>query len=223
MIRRQAEQIPPEFLEGIAEVVVSPRTVPHPDREGIWTLGECIPLPTEDGFPPYIQSRVVLYHGSFQALARDAAEFDWAAESWETLTHEIRHHVEWRAREPGLEAFDRAAEANYARQDGEPFDPLFYRDGVKLPDGSFQVDDDVFVERVVAAPPDSVRLHWRGDDLEVKVPGEASLPAFLIIQGAPQAPPGELVLVLHKKSAWLELFRRPAVYQAEVEATRLST
>ena len=223
MVRRQAEEIPPEFYEGIAEVVVSPRTVPHPERQDIWTLGECIPLPTEDGYPPYIQSRIVLYHGSFQALAHGRSDFDWQAEAWETLTHEVRHHVEWRAREPALEAFDRAAEANYARQDAQPFDPLFYRDGVKLPDGTYQVEEDVFVERVVPTLPRSVTLHWHGEDLEVEVPPDATLPAFLVIEGAPNPPPGELVLVLHKKSGWLELFRRPAVFRGEVEARRLFT
>jgi zinicin-like metallopeptidase len=222
LVRKQAADIPPEFFDGIAEVVVSPRTVPHPERSDIWTLGECIPLPSEDGYPPYIQSRVVLYFGSFQALAHGNTEFDWAAEAWETLTHEVRHHVEWRARAPGLEAFDRAAEANFARQDGQAFDPLFYRDGVRLPDGSFQVDDDLFVERVVASAPAALKLRWRGEDLEVRIPPEATLPAFLILRGAPQPPPGDLVLVLHKRSGWLELFRRPAVFYAEVEAKRVS-
>ena len=198
---------------------MSPRTVPHSEREGIWTLGECIPLPSEDGDVRYLQSRIVLYYGSFQALARDTADFDWQHEAWETLTHEVRHHVEWKARAPALEAFDQAAEANFARQDGEPFDPQFYHDGVRLPDESFQVDDDIFVERIVPALPASVRLHWRGEDFTVPVPPDASLPAFLIVQGVPEPPAGELVLVLQKKSGWQELFRRPAVYRAEVEAT----
>jgi hypothetical protein len=222
MVRRQAGQIPPEFFEGIAEVVVSPRVVGHPERESIWTLGECIALPSEDGDPRYVQSRIVLYHGSFQALAQGNAEFDWESEAWETLTHEVRHHVEWKARVPALEALDRAAEANFARQDGEPFDPLFYRDGIRLPDGSFQVDDDVFIERVVAHPPASLKLQWAGAALEVPVPAGCALPAFLMLRGVPQPPPGELVLVLQKRSGWLDLLRRSAVYQAEVEAQRLS-
>jgi hypothetical protein len=222
MVRRQAGQIPPEFFEGIAEVVVSPRTVPHPEREDIWTLGECIPLAGQDPDPRYVQSRIVLYHGSFQALAHGAPGFDWAAEAWETLTHEVRHHVEWKAREPALEAFDRAAEANYARQDGDAFDPLFYRDGIQLPDGSFQVDDDVFLERAVMSPPATLRLHWRGHNLEVAIPADASLPAFLVVQGPPDPPPGELVLVLQKKSGWQGLFRKPTVYRAEVEAKAIS-
>jgi hypothetical protein len=218
LVRAQAGKIPAEFFEGIAEVVVSPRVVSHPEREDIWTLGECIPLPGEDADPRYLQSRVVLYHGSFQALAQGNPEFDWESEAWETLTHEVRHHVEWKARVPALEALDRAAEANYARQDGEAFDPLFYRDGIRLPDGSFQVDDDVFIERVVAHPPAMVRLPWNGERLEVPVPAGCALPAFLVLRGAPQPPSGELVLVLQRRGSWLDLLRRPAVFQAEVEA-----
>ncbi|HEX7025274.1 MAG TPA: metallopeptidase family protein [Gemmatimonadales bacterium] len=221
LVGRQSAEIPAEFLEGIAEIRVSPRTVAHPDREGIWTLGECIPLLLGDGDPGHVQSRIVLYHGSFQALARETPEFDWQEEAWETLTHEVRHHVEWRARAAHLEAFDEAAEANFARQDGAPFDPAFYRDGVRRPDGSFQVDDDVFVERVVASPSGTVRLHWQGDDYEVTLPAAAELPAFLTVDGVASAPPGELVLVLQKRGGWLGLFRRPRVFQADVRARRL--
>lgn len=201
---------------------MSPRTVAHEERTDIWTLGECIPLPGDDGDPKNLRSRIVLYHGSFQALARGTPEFDWTAEAWETLTHEVRHHVEWKARVPDLEAFDRAAEENFARQDGEPFDPAFYRDGVRLPDGSFQVDDDVFIERVVGAPPVSVRMHWRGEDYEVAVPAGAALPAFLVVNGTKATPEGELVLVLQKRGGWQALFRRPAAFRAEVEARRLA-
>jgi Zincin-like metallopeptidase len=221
LVRRQADEIPPEFLEGIAEVTVSPRAVAHPEREDIWTLGECIPLPGADADPRTLHSQVVLYHGSFQALARDNADFDWAGESWETLTHEVRHHVEWRAQVPALEALDRAAEANYARQDGEPFDPLFYRDGLRLPDDSFQVEDDVFIERRVSRLPAAVTFRWRGERLEVRLPDHCSLPAFLTVQGAPRPPEGELLLVLRKPGGWLELFRRRAPFQAEVDALRL--
>jgi hypothetical protein len=202
--------------------VVSPRTVVDETRTDIWTLGECIPVPGGDGDPRTLQSRVVLYHGSFQALARGNPDFDWTTEAWETLTHEVRHHAEWKARVPDLEAFDRAAEENFARQDGEPFDPAFYRDGTRLPDGSFRVDDDAFIERVVTAPPASLRMRWRGEDYEVAVPAGAALPAFLVVTGTKSPPPGELVLVLQKRSGWQDLFRKPAAFCAEVEARRLA-
>ena len=130
MVRRLCSEVPGHFFEGIAEVVVSPRTVPHPDREEIFTLGECDPLPMEVGSGVEgLQSRIVLYHGSFAALARLQEGFDWRREAWETLTHELRHHLEWRARAPDLEDFDWAVEHNFARQEGEQFDPTFFLSG----------------------------------------------------------------------------------------------
>ncbi len=222
MIRAMADEFPPEFLEGVAEITVSPRTVPHPDREGIWTLGECIPLPGEDGDPRHLQSRVVLYHGSFQALAADTEGFDWRAEAWETLAHEVRHHVEWRARAPDLEAIDRAAEANYARQDGEPFDPHFYRDGERRPDGSWSVDGDLFIEREVAALPAVIHFRLAGEEYEADVPPDASLPAFLTAEGVRPEGEGEVVLVLDRRRRWSDLFRRRRPFQAGVEARRVS-
>lgn len=221
MVRRQAAGIPAEFLEGIAEIVVSPRTVPHPDREEIWTMGECIPIPVDDGDPRNLQSRVVLYHGSFQALARDSEDFDWTGEAWETLTHEIRHHVEWKARVPDLETLDRAAEANFARQDGQPFDPAFYRDGLRLSDDCYQVDDDVFVEHRLPSATASLRFRWQGLDYEVAVPPDAELPAFLTVVGVAEPPEGELVLVMQRKGGWLRLFQKPKVYEALVEVKQV--
>jgi hypothetical protein len=39
MIRRLSQEVPASFFEGVAEVSVSPRTVPHPARPEIFTLG----------------------------------------------------------------------------------------------------------------------------------------------------------------------------------------
>ena len=111
LVRSYAAEIPPEFLQGIVEITVSPRILPHPNHADIFTLGECIALPSVSDSVDSVVSRVVLYHGSFAALAREDNAFDWAAEAWETLTHEIRHHVEWRAREDRLEAEDEAVYA----------------------------------------------------------------------------------------------------------------
>ncbi len=180
MVRRLADEVPSEFIQGVAEIAVSPRTVPHPDRAEIYTLGECIPLPeAEAASAEGIQSRIVLYHGSFAALARLQEGFDWREEAWETLTHELRHHLEWRARAPALEAFDRAVEQNFARQDGEAFDPLFYLDGEPAGEAAFRVEDDVFLDRVVTEPPPVVTVQWRGRSYRVEVPAAATLPAFL--------------------------------------------
>jgi Zincin-like metallopeptidase len=221
MVRRFADEVPADFLEGVAEIAVSPRTVPHPDRAEIYTLGECIPLPSSDAASEGIQSRIVLYHGSFAALARLQPGFDWRVEAWETLTHELRHHLEWRARAPALEAFDRAVEQNFARQDGEPFDPLFYLDGEPAGEGAYRVEDDVFLERLVAELPPTVRLHWRGRLYQVAVPPETDLPAFLTLEDVTDAPEGELVLVLRRKPGLRDLLRRTRPTQATVHASEV--
>lgn len=215
MVRRMSGEVPAEFLDGIAEIVVSPRVRPHPVRDDIYTLGECIPLPGGDSDPHDIQSRIVLYHGSFAALARDADGFDWHDEAWETLTHELRHHLEWRARAPELEALDDAVEQNFARHDGEPFDPSFHLDGVPVGDDLYQVDTDVFVDRVLGRGPlpQQVRIGWRGRTYQVAVPPDATLPAFIAVDGLDEPPQGELVLVLRRRPSILELLRPSPVYE----------
>jgi hypothetical protein len=219
MVVRMAREVPREFLAGVAEIAVSPRTVPHPERPGIYTLGECIPLPTADGAAnDGIQSRVVLYHGSFAALARVTPGFDWREEAFETLTHELRHHLEWRARAPDLEELDWAVEQNYARQDGELFDPLFFLSGAPVGDDAWRVEDDVFLDRIVRDVPATIPVHWAGRDYQVTPPTDASLPAFLVLDGLADAPAGEVVVVLRRKPGVLALFRPVTTYHAVVQA-----
>ena len=222
MVRRCAQEVPAEFLEGVAEITVSPRTVPHPERPDIFTLGECIPLPSAGGDPAGgIQSSVVLYYGSFSALALQQPGFDWREEAWETLTHELRHHLEWRAHAPDLEAFDRAVEHNFARQDGERFDPLFYLDGEPAGESAYRVEDDVFVDRIVTEPPASASVVWRGRAYRVSVPAAIALPAFLSLDGIVEPPPGDLVLVLRRKPGLRDLLHRPEPTQVTVTAVEV--
>lgn len=221
MVDRMVGEIPPEFLAGVAEVHVAPEAVPHPTRAEIYTLGECIPIPAPEGEPlGGVQSRVVLYHGSFEALARLGPGFDWRTEAWETLTHELRHHLEWRASVPDLEAFDAAAEQNFARQEGEAFDPLFFLDGEQVAPGVYQVDDDWFIDQTVPRPPGELRFAWHGVRYRAALPKDLTLPAFLwVAAGVAEPPPGELVVVLRKKPSLMDLVRAPAPpFRAEVEA-----
>ena len=222
LVHRIAGEVPSEFMRGVAEITVSPRTAPHPDRAEIYTLGECIPLPAaEGGASEGIQSRIVLYYGSFAALARLQEGFDWREEAWETLTHELRHHLEWRARAPALEAFDRAVEQNFARQDSETFDPLFYLDGEPAGEAAFRVEDDVFLDRIVTEPPSVATVQWRGRSYRVDVPADVALPAFLTLEGVAEAPPGDLVLVLRRKPGLRDLLRRRLPSQATVSAVEV--
>ncbi|HYF40008.1 MAG TPA: metallopeptidase family protein [Gemmatimonadales bacterium] len=217
MIRRLSNELPPDFLDGVAEIVVSPRAVPHPERTDVFTLGECVPLPVHLGSGVEgLQSRIVLYHGSFTALAQLQQGFDWQHEAWETLTHELRHHLEWRARAPDLEDFDWAVEHNFARHDGEPFDPTFFLSGEVLGPDVYRVEDDVFVDRIVRSLPDTVTFTWGESTYSISVPQDAELPCYLQIEGIPNPPAGDLVVVLRRKPGVLDLFNDPGVFQSTV-------
>jgi hypothetical protein len=206
MVRRLAREIPDEYMDGVAAIDVSPKTIPHPVRADVYTLGECIPL---HGEGDEVQSRVVLYHGSFHALAGVRGGFAWREEAWETLSHELRHHLEWRANADALEAFDWAAEQNFARQEGQPFDPLFHLSGERVDDGVYRIDDDVFLDRLVRKRPDAVDVTWHGASYGVQVP-VLPLPAFLTLEGLRDPPPGDVVLVLRRRGRLCDLVRPPS-------------
>jgi hypothetical protein len=221
LVRRLCDEVPADFFDGIAEVVVSPRVVPHPERPDVFTLGECIPLPVQVGSGVEgLQSQVVMYHGSFAALARLEQGMDWRQEAWETLTHELRHHLEWRAHAPDLEDFDWAVEHNFARHDGDPFDPTFFLSGNPEGEDRYTVEDDVFIDRIVAAVPTSVDFSWRGREYRVAVPPDAELPCFLVVEGANDPPPGELVVVLRRKPGVRDLFTAGRAFEATVQLPR---
>jgi hypothetical protein len=221
MVRRMSAELPADFLDGVVEVEVARGSVPHPTRAEIYTLGECIPLPApEGGRSEAGQSRIVLYHGSFQALARLDPDFDWREEAWDTLTHELRHHVEWRARAPALEAYDDAVEANFARHQGDPFDPLFFLDGDSPVPDVYEVDGDYFLDRLVRSPPGAVELDWHGARYVGAAPVTLTLPSFLTIEGVEEPPPGDVILVLRRKPRLIDLFRPAALYQGSVAVVR---
>ncbi len=223
MVRQMCTEVPAHYFDGVTEVTVSPRAVPHPVREGVFTLGECIPLPLEGEGVDVVQSRVVLYYGSFRALAEVDDNFDWHDEAWETLTHELRHHVEWRARRGELEALDRAAEQNFARQDGEPFDPAFHLDGEAAAPGVYRVDTDWFIDQVVSGVPDSVTFQWHGRTYHAVLPEGVTLPAFVTVEGVVPEPQGELVLVLRRKPRWRDLLGGNVSWQGVVAVAESGT
>jgi hypothetical protein len=163
-----------------------------------------------------LQSRIVVYHGSFAALARVQDGFDWRREAWETLTHELRHHLEWRARAPDLENFDWAVEHNFARHEGDPFDPTFFLSGELDPSGNYQVEDDVFIDHLVRSIPPSVTFSWQGLSYRATIPEGAELPCFLTVEGVADPPEGDLVLVLRRKPGVRDLFGSSAVFQNTV-------
>jgi len=226
MVVGMADELPPDFREGIVTIEVTAKTVPHPVRSGIYTMGECVPHafggPGDE--PTQLRSTVYLHFGSFAALAKGDPGFDWRHEAWETLTHEVRHHLEWRANAPALEALDAAVEANYARQDGEPFDPLFFHDGEPVAPRVTKVEDDVFVDVPLGgrdwrrAAGVAIPFVWHGRSYRVTLPARLPDVLFVTVGGVEPEPVGDLVVVVRRRPGLRDVFRRPAVAQVEAEA-----
>lgn len=225
MVNSFADEIPTEFRAGVVALEVSPKTVPDPLRRDVYTLGECVQLQWS-GTGADLQSRVILYNGSFLALAGShEGAFDWRGEAWDTLSHELRHHLEWRANVSALEAYDWAVEQNFARHGGEVFDPVFYRSGERLAEGLYKVDDDVFIElgtahaaRITA---EDVELSWHGRRYHAPKPPGLRPPVFFSLVGLAPRPVGEAVLALPKPaSVWDLLRRRPPRVAREVITVR---
>ena len=221
LVHRLEREIPLEFKGGVVAVDVSPKALPHPVHGDVYTLGECVPLEWS-GNGADLHSRIIVYHGSFASLAR-RGDFDWREETWETLTHELRHHLEWRAHVDRLEAYDWAADENFKRDEGQPFDPLFYRSGEEIAPGVYKVDDDVFIERERGAGSGERKdFVWHGRRYRVTLPGPSGRPVFLTLEGLVDPPPGDAVLVMKPAPRLLDLFRyQPASVQGVVEVTLL--
>jgi Zincin-like metallopeptidase len=227
------EEIPDAYRAGVDGLVLDRDAKAHPSLEDIYTLGECLTeaWPSEWGGPDTTRSVLVLYHGSFRRLSELDPDFDWGYEIWETITHELRHHLESLATEDALEDLDYAMDENFKRLQGEPFDPFFYRSGEPLAPGVFGAERDVFVERVFrgSAPPfDVVELDWEGAAYDVEIPSDLADVTFVdLVEGTESEEVALCVVLVRKPGAWAA-FRRwlrregPSVAEAEATARRRS-
>ena len=216
--------VPQRFLEGVDGLEVSRRTVPHPSLPDIYTLGECLTehYPSEFGGAGEVRSIVVLYYGSFLALSRLDDEFDWEGELYETLTHEVRHHLESLATDDQLEEIDYAEDQNFHRREGERFDPFFYRSGLRLGEREWEVDGDFFLEVPVSREGGwPVELERDGKALTVQRPEPLGDVHFLTVDEWSDDRSDVILVLLPRRgvSGWLSgLFRRARldVRQGEV-------
>lgn len=230
--REVFEEIPEDFKDGVDGLEVTRRTVTHPSLPEVYTLGECLSefYPSEFGGPGEVRSRVVLYYGSFLALSRTDEAWDWEEEIWETITHEIRHHLEHLASEDALEAMDYADDQNFARREGKPFDPFFHHSGEQLDERVYTVDRDVFIEVEVdsAAAGQVIQVPVpRSDDrFRVRVPEDPGDIHFLRLEEPPFPVGGDLLVVILRRRGALErirgLLRRdpPRVRESEAAVER---
>jgi hypothetical protein len=194
------DAIPPVFREGIAGLVVERETVSHPTLPGVYTLGECVTQDWPDplGGQGELQSHIVLYHGSFEGLAGDDPQFDWEAELWETMLHELLHHREAAAVEDALDRFDWAVDQNYLRLAGRPFDPTFPRVLPADEDGAMRLEGETFVESVVGPADIEARFRWRERSYTLRVPSTEE-PVWIRIRNLAG---GRLWVIVRRRLSW---------------------
>jgi hypothetical protein len=223
------EGIPDSYRSGVDGLVVERKSQAHPSMPDIYTLGECLTesYPSDWGGPDTTRSVLVLYYGSFQRLSRLDPDFDWEYEVWETITHELRHHLESLAAEDALEDVDFAMDENFKRLRGDPFDPFFYRAGERIAPGTYQAERELFIEVEQAEQPgDAVEFQWRGRRAVVPVPPEPGDVTFIqVVDGLDVdflAEEFELCVVLVRHRHWLggltRWLRREPVRVVQTEA-----
>ncbi len=220
--REAYEAIPDEFKEGVEGLVVSRESPAHPDLPDVFTLGQCL---TEDyvsdwGSPDTTRSMVVLYWGSFKSLGGRDPDFDWDGELWETLTHELRHHLESLAREDALEGVDYASDETFKRDEGLDFDPWYYQHGDVVERGVYRVESNYYMEQAWRSTDfddaDHLEFAWEGSRYRTPRPDKLGDVHFVWVQGVIEAP-GTLELVLVRRRGWWEDTKRLAgIYQPEV-------
>ena len=114
LLDEMAEEFPEEFYAQLnGGISLLPEAKEDPEGEDLYIMGEYC----NDMMGRYI----VLYYGSFAALARleDWTEEDWEDELYTTLSHEFTHHIEGLAGERGLEIRDELEMEQYRRERGE--------------------------------------------------------------------------------------------------------
>jgi hypothetical protein len=217
-------RIPDEYKDGVDGLMVEREARMHPEMEDVYTLGECVTesYPSDFSGPETVRSLVVLYYGSFHRLSRVDEEFDWESELWETLTHELQHHLESLASDDSLIDVDYGMDENFKRVRGDAFDVGFYRYGEPAPGGWFRLEEAYFTE----AEPDAAGMafEWQGRSYRVREPdADADLIYLRVVDGVLDAP-DELYLVWRRPMGWRRtlrtLLRRevPSTEEVEVEA-----
>ena len=191
-------EIPENYRTGVDGLIVKREAHTHPEHDEFFTLGECLTetYPSDFGGPDTIRSAVVLYYGSFAILAREEPEFDWDFEIYETITHELQHHLEHLASEDTLENFDYAVEQNFRRLEGDPFDPFFYREGERIAKNVYRVEDDVFQE-IIRKDNDAFGcvLSWLDTSYHLNVPASPAEVLIAVLEHAMPDVAGEFAIV----------------------------
>ncbi len=227
--RAAYQEIPDAFKIGIGGLVVSRETLSHPDYPDVFTLGHCLTEdhPSDYGSPDTTRSVIALYWGSFHQLARRDPTFSWDEEMWETLTHELRHHLESLAGEDDLEGVDYGVDETFKRDKGLDFDPWYYQQGKSVAPGTFRIERSWYIEQSWTAEAferaEYLHFEWHGAALRVPRPDVIGDVHFVWICGV-EDENATLELVLLRNRTWWEDVKRltgasrPVVYQSQADA-----
>jgi len=118
LVEEMVAEIPETFLQGLQGVHVLQDAHPEDEFDDVFRLGEYLDPGPGDflGAGEGLGRHIAMYYGSFVEVARDDPQFDWEGEIWETLTHELRHHVESLAGEDFLVQEDVSDAATFPRR-----------------------------------------------------------------------------------------------------------
>lgn len=194
------DEIPLAFRTGVSGVTVERDAKEHATLPGIWTLGECITSqwPDATGGLGDTHSEIVLHFGSFEELAVGDPRFDWEAELWETLLHELLHHREAAADEESLDVFDWAVDQNYRRLAGLDFDPLFHRYLPADEEGLVRLEGETFIDVSLGRVDSLASFRWRGDEWTLRVPREA----VILWSRVRNLAAGRLWVIVERQEPW---------------------
>ena len=225
------QKIPEMYREGIEGVTTVEAAEIHPELPDVVTLGECLTQAYHSDWqgPDTTRSQVVLYYGSFCQVAQDDPDFDWEGELRETLTHELKHHLESLADEDALEAMDYAVDEAFKREQDEPFDPWYFQWGEPLGEGMYRVDDEVYVERGFSSAEfddlEEIDFTWEGRNYRIPRPEKLGDVHFVVVEGTGSY----LQIVLIRRASWRRRLRGalvsrsepPVVLESRAEARRV--
>ena len=119
LLVEMVDEIPPEFMRGLQGVHALEQEYPEPEFEDVWRMGEYLDPGAQEflGGSEGLGRHVALYYGSFLRVAEGDPAFDWEEEMWETLTHELRHHVESLAGDGSLIEEDLLVASEFPRKE----------------------------------------------------------------------------------------------------------
>ncbi len=119
LVSEMVDEIPTEFLRDLGGVHVLLEARLEPEYEDVYRMGEYLDPGVQNflGAGEGLGRHVAIYYGSFKAIAETDPDFDWEDEAWETLTHELRHHVESLAGEDWLIQDDEDRARDFHKRD----------------------------------------------------------------------------------------------------------